>query len=483
MTLVNWPSHGTAALQDTPLRLGFAVAFGTRNTFGTGANDVISAETVSMIKERFIEQYGLPKFTIGTGGSGGAIQQHYIAQNYPGLLDAITPGVSYPDLASIAIDVLDCRLIHHYFDNVAGPANWPSDRRAAVDGYAVATSGDRKGLTVCQTGRAGFAKGWQNATGDDGPRGISDVVPAALRYHPATNRAGARGTYWDGNVMAFGVDPATGFARSPFDNVGVQYGLKALNSGAITKAEFLDLNEKIGGLDIDGNLEPHRTAWDPIAIQNAYRSGRIVTSGANLTLPIIDVRNYTDLNNDIHTRIRTFSFLDRLERANGTIANEVNWLTGGTMAPDIASMALRGHNEWLEKILADTAPGSHAAKVIRNKPASLKDACWFDGAKYEETFTLDPAAKCNQLMPVFSTTRIMAGGTLGGDIFKCQLEPVTASDYKASFTPAELTRLKTIFPQGVCDWSKPGVHQQPPVGVWLRYGPAPGTFAPMNGSY
>ncbi len=46
-----------------------------------------------MMKERFIEQYGLAQFTIGSGGSGGAIQQHYIAQNYPGLLDALTPGL------------------------------------------------------------------------------------------------------------------------------------------------------------------------------------------------------------------------------------------------------------------------------------------------------------------------------------------------------------------------------------------------------
>ena len=173
----------TSALQDTSLRLGFAVAFGTRNTFGTGANDVVSAETVSMIKERFVEQYGVPRFTIGTGGSGGAIQQHYIAQNYPGLLDAITPGVSYPDLASIAIDVLDCRLVHHYFDNVAGTAHWPSSRRAAVDGYAVATSGERTGKTVCETGWAGFANGWQNPLGDS-LRGFSDVVPVAMRYHP-----------------------------------------------------------------------------------------------------------------------------------------------------------------------------------------------------------------------------------------------------------------------------------------------------------
>ena len=33
------------------------------------------------------------------------------------------------------------------------------------------------------------------------------------------------------------------FARSPHDNVGVQYGLATLNEGIIDKALFLELNE------------------------------------------------------------------------------------------------------------------------------------------------------------------------------------------------------------------------------------------------
>ena len=99
-------------------------------------------------------------------------------------------------------------------------------------------------------------------------------MPLALRYDPITNPTGARGTYWDGNVNTFGLDPATGFARSPYDNVGVQYGLNALSAGAITKAEFLDLNERAGGLDIDGAYMPRRSVGDPIALRNAYRAGR-----------------------------------------------------------------------------------------------------------------------------------------------------------------------------------------------------------------
>jgi hypothetical protein len=454
----------TSALQQTPLSLGFAVAFGTRNTYGTGSDDVISAETVMMIKERFIEQYGVPRFTIASGGSGGAMQQHYIAQNYPGLLDALTPGISYPDGASVVVDVLDCRLLNNYFDNLPNPELWPGTRRATVDGYTPATSGAQAGRTTCQNGWGGFANRWQDPVNG----GFSPVVPLQVRYDPVTNPTGVRATFWDNVVNALGRDPATGFARSPYDNVGIQYGWSALNAGDITVEEFLDLNERIGGLDIDGHIVAQRSAGDPIALENAYRYGRVVTSGDNLSLPIIDTRGYTDQIADIHTRIRTFAFLDRLLKANGTTANEVNWLTGGGNAPDLAGMALRAHDEWLERILADTSTRPYAEKVIKNRPVALADACWFGGVKYEEPFTLDPDSTCNQLMPIFATTRIAAGAAIAGDDLKCQLRDIDYSDYEVAFTPDEQLRLTAIFPSGVCDWSKPGVAKRKPK-TWLTY--------------
>ena len=87
-------------------------------------------------------------------------------------------------------------------------------------------------------------------------------------------------------------------------------------------------------------------------------------------------------------------------------------MTGGISAPDLATAALLGHNDWLENIRADASSDSYASKVIRNKPPYLKDACWYDGVKYEEPLTLDPSAKCNKLMPVFGTVRLAAGGSL-----------------------------------------------------------------------
>ncbi|HXL39106.1 MAG TPA: DUF6351 family protein [Myxococcales bacterium] len=456
----------SSALANDPLSLGFAVAFGTRNTLGNGCNFVVSAETMMMIKEHFTEQYGVPRFTIGSGGSGGSMQQHFIAQNYPGLLDAITPGISYSDLVSILPDVTDCGLLNNYFDNIANPADWPPARRSKVDGYPAATTVGGVAGTTCKPSWNAFAHIWVSPF-----NGFDAVVPLAARYDPTSNPGGARGSFTDGMINVFGFDSHTGFARTVFDNVGVQYGLHALNRGQITPDEFLDLNEKIGGIDVDGNSVPDRTAANLRGLEIAYGNG-VLTSGQNLTLPIIDTRNYTDEVIDIHTRIRTFAKLERLKKANGTTANEVNWLTPrlGATGVNIAQLALRAHNEWLENISADATRDSYAAKVIRNKPAWVKDACWeTNGTRHDETFTRTGPSVCNSLFPIYSTVRIEAGGTLAGDVLKCRLKRIDSGDYAVSFSAAQKARLQAIFPSGVCDWSKRGVKQRPVKAFWLDY--------------
>jgi len=52
------------------------------------------------------------------------------------------------------------------------------------------------------------------------------------------------------------------------------------------------------------------------------------------------------------------------------------------------------------------------------------------------------------------------------------LKPVDKKDYPASFTAADLQRLRTIFPGGVCNWTRPGVNQTRVV-TWASFGPAP----------
>ena len=53
----------------------------------------------------------------------------------------------------------------------------------------------------------------------------------------------------------------------------MQYGLEALKGGRITPEQFVDLNEKIGGLDVNADPVAARTAGDPGSIDHAYRTG------------------------------------------------------------------------------------------------------------------------------------------------------------------------------------------------------------------
>src|SRR5204863_777327 len=118
---------------------------------------------------------------------------------------------------------------------------------------------------------------------------FSPAVPVSLRYDPVTNPHGARGTVYDAARNIYGINLLTGFALRPFDNVGVQYGLAALNAGIITPTQFLDLNEKIGGYDQDANYVRGRTSGDAGAIKRAYQAGLILGANGGLTsIPIFD---------------------------------------------------------------------------------------------------------------------------------------------------------------------------------------------------
>jgi len=96
-----------------------------------------------------------------------------------------------------------------------------------------------------------------------------------------------------------------------------------------------------------------------------------------------------------------------------------------------------------------------------------------DGAdnQINEIFGYQLAGQCETLFPTFGDTRTAAGGGLAGDTLKCQLKPLNFADYPVTYTAAQHARLQAAFPTGVCDFSKPGVDERPPLGAWLDYGP------------
>ncbi len=111
---------------------------------------------------------------------------------------------------------------------------------------------------------------------------------------------------------------------------------------------------------------------------------------------------------------------------------------------------------------------------------NLQDDCWTEaGERIVEKAVFDKdrlfdntRGACNELYPPHAGLRLVAGGPLSNDVFKCQLKPIDPGDYAVEFTAAEMRRLEAIFEQGVCDWSRPGVHQAVN-HTWLSYGPSP----------
>jgi Tannase-like family of unknown function (DUF6351) len=456
-------------LEDLMLRQGYGIAANSLNVYGNNCQDLLAAETLAMTRARFIENFGPAALTIGYGCSGGTEAGYPIADEYPGILNGLVMGCSFPELfAGQVTNVTDADLFENYLTNRA-TVTWSDPQIEAASGYPTVTTLTTIGAPLAIRIKA------QGGT-------CNSIIPTSVQYDAKTNPTGIRCDIYDHTVNVFGRDPVTGFARRPIDNVGVQYGLEALNMGAISKQQFLDLNQNIGGYDNDGNYVTTRTVGDIIAIEAAYDSGRITYTGLGLRhTPIIDYRGYVDQPenpNENHSRFHSFSIRQRLVDANGNFNNQVMLIENGLPPPTgnglfsdtspVLSRALTQMDEWLTNLSVLGAKPPTLNQIQRAKPSDLVDACFTNQGtvKIAQLQVYQGDTTCNQLYPAFSMPRLVAGEPLENDVLKCQLKQINPAEYKVSFTAAEVARLKAIFPQGVCDYSVPGVGQRPTEGTW-----------------
>lgn len=454
----NWPAL---------LGRGFAVGAQTLGRGAINTNDVVSAETLMMLKERIAETLGPIRYAMGYGGSGGAINQNLINAAYPGLLDGSVKGADNTDWFTVGLDTAECGLLQNYFNNVS-PSMWLDPaQRTAVEGGSP---------TMCTAYVSTIGRNFFD------PKSCGQ----SWTYDPVTNPSGARCTLQDNNVAAFGRRPperwgqieksiGRGFAARPLDNVGVQYGLEALQAGRISIGQFVDLNEKIGGYDLDFNLVPARMEADPEALIVAYRTGRLTLGGNWATIPMVDQGG--EGNVEIHQDFRAYQVRGRLLAANGTSANHViqkRSIGGVTVQPlldveDQIAMLLMV-DRWLSAIEADGSSSSLPQKVIANKPADAVDRCYVGG------IAVTDSALCATVYPIVKPPRAVAGAHLAGTVLKCQLRPVDRMDYVmagAALTDELFSRLQRVFPNGVCDWTKPSVGYAPNT-PWMSFKAGPG---------
>ncbi|MCU1593337.1 MAG: hypothetical protein JWO12_729 [Frankiales bacterium] len=447
------------------LGMGYAVMTTALDNTGHNCNVAVEAEALIMLKERVIEQYGDIRYTIGTGCSGGSIVQHTIANAYPGAVyDGLIVTCAYPDTFTAGSQFADYHMLRTYFEDpsrwgtgvVWTPAQW-----AAVEGRP-----DPVNAVVADEGLF-----------KDAVNPSSGCVDPKLEYS-STNPGGVRCSILDYMKTLLGTRPRSvwsapekkagkSFAGQPFSNVGVQYGLSALQQGLITPEMFVDLNEKIGGLDIDAKTSATRMAGDDSAIANSYRTGLVNETDHLDTVAIIDHAGPDP--GAAHDYAHTWWVRDRLDKAHGQHGNQVLWfgptpLIGDPTWPTTALKAMSG---WLDAVQRDHTNLPLARRIVQDRPASLHDRCEY--APAVGSAPTDGVCLPQEAQTHYGTPREVAGGPATNDVLKCRLKPLSAQDYGLlGLTAAQLTRLRAVFPAGVCDWSRKGVGQQPVV-PWQTY--------------
>ncbi|HKH29523.1 MAG TPA: DUF6351 family protein, partial [Gaiellaceae bacterium] len=382
----NQGTLGGAHLYDIGLSKGYAIVHSSGTRTSTHYNLVLGAETAIMTKERFIEGYGVPLYTVGVGGSGGAIQQYVYAQRHPGvIIDAAIPQYSYSDMVTQTIHVGDCELLEHFMDVTDGAnpkwATWPN--RTWIEGLAASATRPnpyRGGLP----GNSECVNGWRGLTPLALNPNFGSAGAGTELYDPAV-MAAVKWTHWDDLRNVYGVGP-NGYARVPSDNVGVQYGLRAIKDGNVTPAEFLKLNATVGSwkessdmvqegcpfiaalcpipgqqfdpwsrrnmrLSPDGGATPApRRTGDMAAANAAYTSG-IVFRG-DIDIPVIDWRHYLEAELDMHHSHQSFATRKRMLNFDGDASNQVIWFTDArpARASDQTPLAFEVMDDWMANI-------------------------------------------------------------------------------------------------------------------------------------
>jgi len=437
-------------LLEDALGRGFAVASHALDNAGHNCNLVTEAESLVVTKELVAERYGPIRYTIGSGCSGGSLVQQQVANAYPGVYQGILPQCSFTDAWSSSQQYEDYTLLRGYFEH---PDKQDPTVGAASPPLMMSAYGHPNAANPLT-----FTTAIPNS-GD--PSRSCPGVPADKVYS-ASNPKGVRCSLQDYMVNVFGRS-ADGKARRPFDNVGIQYALSGLKDGTVTPAQFVDLNDKVGGFDIDLEATKARTEADPLALDRVYRSGAVDTAAHLDQVAIIDLRG-PDFGS-FHDVYRTYSMRERLLREHGTAANQVLWRGQVDLIGDVnyVTQGIQAMDRWLSVVERDRRAAPLARKILdARRTAGVTERCT-DGNGHDA-----PAATCDATVVSFRSPRISAGAPVADDTLKCQLVRLDRSSYGVTFTDAQWVRMVATFPSGVCDYTKPSVGKQETL-TWLGY--------------
>lgn len=472
---------GVEPTYEVALGLGFAVLSTALDNTGHNCNLVTAAESLVMAKERLVERYGPIRYTIGSGCSGGSIAEQTVANAYPGVYQGIVTGCTYPDAMSTAAQFADYHVLRGYFED---PSRWAPGVVWAPTQFAD-VEGHLAHVNAVAADEAFFKAAVNPAEECPGSRPTVAGDRRTL-YDAATNPGGVRCSVPEMMKNPLGPRPASvwsaaekqaghGFAGLPVGNAGVMYGLGALASGRITVAQFVDLNAKVGGLDIDGQQTEHRITGDLGAVRNAFRTGLVNEFQNVAELPIINVGGPDP--GAAHDYIHAYWVEERLQRSQGHTRNRVMWFGQTPLIGDVrwSVEAFLAMDRWLARVERDRRAIPLAEKVAQDRPADVVDRCSNIPGLEQVPGPDGPLCELPELQTQLGSPRTVAGGDAANDHNVCRLKPLVRGELPAAFSDAEWAQLRATFPGGVCDWAKPGVGQDLRNQTWLTYSAADGS--------
>jgi hypothetical protein len=215
----------------------------------------------------------------------------------------------------------------------------------------------------------------------------------------------------------------------------------------------------------------------PVALHAMYADDINNNAAQGLrSTPVIDQRDDLDAipGGNIHTSEWSFVMRARMQAA-GDAGNQVIIQNAYTVpqVENVNAYELSAMNAWLDNLANDRSWAPDTIKIPRDRPAGLGDGCFLSDTQTSPTLAplsyANRGGPCQSVYPVFANPRLAAGQPLDLYALKCALRPIDWRAYPVTFTPAEKAELQQAFPQGVCDYRRPGPQEQPPIGAWLTY--------------
>ena len=352
------------------------------------------------------------RYTIGTGCSGGSLAQQQVANAYPGIYQGILPQCCFPDAWSTGQQLADYHLdppLLREPDQVGAGRRVDPDADRGGRGPPQPRQRDRLRHGLLDVARRP----------DDGCPG----VPAdQTTTTPQTNPGGVRCTLADYMINVFGPRPAERVERrrassSATASPACRSTTSASSTGSRRSrrarsrpAQFVDLNAKIGGADIDINPTAERFDGQPAgAAQRLPQRRRSTRPTTSTGVAIIDLRGPDP--GAFHDAYRSWAIRARLEREEGHFPrNHVIWFGAGAAdrRPELhdrgpagdGPLARRGRGATSATVLARSRRSPRTAR-----PTSTTAARTIDGVEQVAVPGVGPVCELTQAQTRFGTPR------------------------------------------------------------------------------